>query len=123
MKLENIQKAPEYTKEGIIKDFSIKDAHHLYVQVVHLSSNEMVHKVALALSEPAELDKMHLLQDAEDPGVSLKQKWALTPDVIKALKENGDCIQFIPPPPQAPVFRFEYLLKRMKHADNLRHKG
>lgn len=121
MKLENIQKPMERTKDGVIKDFSVRDAHHLYVQVIHISSNEMVRKEAIALEEPAELDKMHLMQDADDPGVSLKQKWALSDDVIKALKENGDCIQMIPA--ISPVFRFEYFLKPMRFADQLKHKG
>ena len=105
-------------EDGVIKEVYASNAHHLYVQATHLATKKILRKEAIALSAPEELYELHSKIDPAD-GRIVGEKWALTPEVIKALLENGDCIQMIPNHP----LRFEYVLKPMKHSDNLRHKG
>lgn len=108
----------EYTKDGKIKDFSVPDAHHLYVTAKHSTNGMVLRKEAIALREPAELKELATRVDPDD-GLTIGKKWALTPEVIKALLENGDCYQRIP----GHSIYFEYVLKPMRYKDNLKHKG
>ncbi len=108
----------EKTKDGVVKDFSVPNAHHLYVQVIQASNGKVLRKEAMALGSIEELDELPTRIDPDD-GFIIGKKWALTPEVIQALKENGDCIHKIP----GGIFQFEYLLKPMKYKDELKHRG
>lgn len=108
----------KYTKDGKIKDFSVPDAHHLYVTARRSSNDQVIRKEAIALISPVEIHALKLRKDPED-GLIYGQKWAINDDVIKALLENGDCVHRIP----GFAMYFEYKLVPMRNKDQLKHKG
>lgn len=109
----------EFTKDGRIKDFSVPDAHTLYVKAFLVTNlKKPVRVEAITIPDLKFLDDLHNQQDTQD-GLIMGTKWAITPEVIKSLKEHGEASQYIPGHP----LRFEYKLRKTKHADNLRHKG
>ncbi len=108
----------EYNDKGEIKDFSVADAHHLFVVAKLSTTGQVVRKEAIALIEPAELNLLMTRVDPDD-GLVIGKKWALNEHVIKALLENGDCYQKIPGHPLI----FEYKLEPMLFKDNLKHRG
>lgn len=113
-----MKKKIEFTEDGRVKDFSVPSAHHLYVTAFSTATGKVLRKEAIALWSIEELDTLLSTIDKED-GLIVGHKWAINDDVIKALKENGDCFQDIPGFPM----RFHYVLKPMKYADNLKHRG
>jgi hypothetical protein len=108
----------EKDNEGKIKDFAVTDPYHLYVQAIQASNGNLLRKEAVAIGSLDELDELMTRVDPDD-GMILGKKWAINDDVIKALKENGDCIHY----PFGGVIRFEYFLKPMRYKDELTHKG
>jgi hypothetical protein len=111
----------ERTKDGTIKDFSVPDAHTLYIKVFftgELMAHQKPVQEAVTIPSLDFLDQLHLYKDPDD-GLPVAKKWALTPEIIKELKENGSARHDIPGYPM----RFEYWIRKTLHADNLKHRG
>jgi hypothetical protein len=107
-----------HDSDGSIVELIAEDAHTLYVTAYLVSSKKPVRKEALTIPDLNFLDSLHQYRDPQD-GMLCGQKWVITPLVIKELKSKGGTSQFIPGHP----LRFEYQLRKVKHADNLKHRG
>ena len=110
----------EYTKDGRIKDFSIPDAHTLYVKAYLTSTGKNVKHESMVFPslDVLKLEYLNQMVDPQD-GMILAQKWAIDSIVLHELLSKGEASRFIPGHP----LRFEYKLRKTKHADNLKHKG
>lgn len=112
-------KRPELERhaDGVIKDFSIPEAHTLFVSC-RSSSNPAVafFRDTFVLFSLDELDKLNKLVDPDDMQV-LGEKWCVDEHVIKELKSRGDSSRVAGP------MVYTYHLQKTLNADNLKHKG
>jgi hypothetical protein len=110
----------EYTEDGRIKDFSVEDAHTLYVTAVLRGDgkDKPVKREAITMPSMDFLDELYHYTDPND-GLVAGEKWAIDAQVIKDLKSKGEAQRFIPGHPLV----FYYRVRKVANADNLRHKG
>lgn len=107
----------EYHADGIVKDFSVPDAHTLEVSC--RSSRDVTvsyFKETFVLFSLDELDNLHKLVDPYD-NYTLAEKWVINEVIVKDLKSKGEASQVLPP------FVYTYALRKTLNADNLRHRG
>lgn len=110
----------EKDNEGKIKSFSVPDAHDLRVIAFFVNEQtrevEQVKNEVVTLPSIDALESLHFMVDAQD-GYNYGAKYMLDAQVIKDLRSKGQAIKIRRP------MRFEYILTKTKHADELRHKG
>ncbi len=112
----------QYDDQGRIKDFSVPEAHTLYITAYKLTEDVRqgtpTRREAITIPSLDFLDELHRYVDPQD-GMVAGKKWAIDPQVIKDLKEKGEAERYIPGHP----LKFFYRLRKVAGADNLRHKG
>ncbi len=79
---------------------------------------KILKREAMTIPSLDALSKLHAHVDKED-GYIVGEKWEINDYVIRELKSKGYALQEF----DHPYLKFEYWLRKTKHADELRHKG
>jgi hypothetical protein len=104
----------ERDNEGKIKDFKVSDPQTLYVKLLMNQTNEIVKYEAIQLPSLDAIWSLFYMTDPAD-GYVYSSKWELHSYVIKDLLSKGETTLIRTP------FRYEYRIRKTKHADALQH--
>lgn len=111
----------ELTNDGQVKDFTVEDAHTLYVEEYDkLSLGKRIHREAEILPSLNALTMEYFkTHKSAESGRPLAQIFEVTEEVLQDLRSKGEAYLFFP----RSTRYYKFYIRKSRHADELKHRG